>query len=74
MAVMRHTRRNDPCQDGSPSGTRPDLFGLSMFSPAANEVQGLLIIDSVSTLRDESGRTNDFTSGYFTCEGDSLSS
>jgi hypothetical protein len=74
MAAMRHPRRGDPCRDGSPSGIRPDLFGLSVLSPAVDEFQGLLIIDSFSTLRYGSGRQSDFTSGYFSCEGDSLSS
>jgi hypothetical protein len=74
MAAMRHPRRDDPCRDDSPSSVRPDLFGLSVLSPAADEVQGLLIIDSFSTLRDGSGRPSDFTSGYLTRERDSLSS
>jgi hypothetical protein len=49
-------------------------FGLSVLSLAVNEVQGLLIIASFSTFRDESGRSSDSTRGYFTSEGDSLSS
>jgi hypothetical protein len=49
-------------------------FGLSVLALAAIEVQGFLIIASFSTFHDGSGRSSDFTRGYFTSEGDSLSS
>jgi hypothetical protein len=49
-------------------------FGLPVLSLAAKEVQGLLIISSFSTFRDGSGRSSDFTRGFFYRKGDGLSS
>ena len=75
---MRHTRRNYLWRDGSPSSTRRDLtpalgtwFNCNLET---GEILSLSIIASFSTSRDGSGRSSDFTRGYFTSEGDSLSS